>query len=73
MAIVAEMVRRARELWSAALPNGGQANPMTYVSPASGRQFVVIAAGGHPVLDMPAGDTLVAFALPRERRSRSSS
>jgi len=58
-------IRTGRELWSAALPSGGQANPMTYVSPASGRQFVIIAAGGHPVLDMPAGDTLVAFALPR--------
>jgi quinoprotein glucose dehydrogenase len=58
-------IRTGRELWSAALPNGGQANPMTYVSPTSGRQFVVIAAGGHPVLDMPAGDTLVAFALPQ--------
>lgn len=58
-------IRTGREAWSAALPNGGQANPMTYVSPVSGRQFVVIAAGGHPVLDMPAGDTLVAFALPQ--------
>jgi glucose dehydrogenase len=58
-------IRSGRELWSAALPSGGQANPMTYTSPASGRQFVIIAAGGHPVLDMPVGDTLVAFALPQ--------
>jgi membrane-bound PQQ-dependent dehydrogenase (glucose/quinate/shikimate family) len=57
-------IRTGREVWSAALPSGGQANPMTYVSPRSGRQFVVIAAGGHPVLDMPPGDTLVAFAVP---------
>jgi quinoprotein glucose dehydrogenase/quinate dehydrogenase (quinone) len=57
-------IRTGRELWSAPLPNSAQANPMTYVSPRSGRQFVVIAAGGHPRLQMPAGDTLVAFALP---------
>lgn len=58
-------IRTGRELWSAQLPTSAQANPMTYVSPRSGRQFVVIAAGGHPRLQMPAGDTLVAFALPR--------
>ncbi len=59
-------VRTGRERWSAALPNGAMANPMTYNSPRSGRQFVVVAAGGHPVLQMPAGDTLVAFALPED-------
>lgn len=58
-------IRAGRELWSAPLPTSAQANPMTYVSPRSGRQFVVIAAGGHPRLQMPAGDTLVAFALPQ--------
>src|SRR3546814_7873760 len=40
-------IRTGRELWRTTLPAGGQANPMTYVSPASGRQFVLIAAGGH--------------------------
>jgi quinoprotein glucose dehydrogenase/quinate dehydrogenase (quinone) len=58
-------IRTGRELWSAPLPNSAQANPMTYRSLRSGRQFVVISAGGHPRLQMPAGDTLVAFALPR--------
>lgn len=58
-------IRTGSELWSAPLPSSAHANPMTYVSPASGRQFVVIAASGHPRLQMPAGDTLVAFALPR--------
>jgi quinoprotein glucose dehydrogenase len=37
-----------RELWRGRLPAGGQATPAMYRSPASGRQFVVIAAGGHP-------------------------
>jgi glucose dehydrogenase len=38
---------------------------MTYRT-ASGRQYVVIAAGGHAKIDEePAGDALVAFALPK--------
>lgn len=57
-------IRTGREVWSARLPNSAQANPMTYISPSSGRQFVVVAAGGHPRLQMPAGDMLVAFVLP---------
>jgi quinoprotein glucose dehydrogenase len=52
-------------LWEHRLPAGGQANPMTYISPKSGRQFVVIAAGGHKMLRSPAGDSVVAFALPK--------
>jgi len=37
-------------------------SPMTYV--AGGRQFVVIAAGGHARLGTKFGDAIVAFALP---------
>ena len=51
-----------KELWQAPLPAGGQATPMTYV--AGGRQFVVIAAGGHYRLGAKLGDAIVAFALP---------
>ncbi|HTY17354.1 MAG TPA: pyrroloquinoline quinone-dependent dehydrogenase [Myxococcota bacterium] len=50
------------ELWRDALPAGGQANPMTYRGP-SGRQFVVIAAGGHGKLGTRRGDWVVAYAL----------
>lgn len=50
------------ELWAGDLPHGGQATPMSYA--IGGRQYVVIAAGGHPNLGIPVGDTLVAFALP---------
>jgi len=50
-------------LWSAELPAGGHATPMTYE--AGGRQFVVINAGGHALLGSPPGDYVVAFALPR--------
>jgi quinoprotein glucose dehydrogenase len=57
-----------KELWRARLPAGGQATPMTYASRASGRQFVVIAAGGHGGLATKGGDYVVAYALPREKR-----
>ncbi|MEM7411499.1 MAG: pyrroloquinoline quinone-dependent dehydrogenase [Myxococcota bacterium] len=50
-------------LWKATLPAGGQATPLTYRL-AGGRQFVVIAAGGHGTLGTTLGDSLVAFALP---------
>lgn len=53
--------RSGRELWSARLPAGGQATPMTYVW--KGRQYVVIAAGGHAKSNTRRGDVLVAFAL----------
>jgi glucose dehydrogenase len=36
---------------------------MTYRS-ASGKQFVVIAAGGHSIMDTKRDDHVVAFALP---------
>jgi quinoprotein glucose dehydrogenase len=52
-----------RELWRGRLPAGGQATPMTYVW--KGRQYVVIAAGGHSMLGTTRGDSVVAFALPQ--------
>jgi quinoprotein glucose dehydrogenase len=54
--------RSGAELWSGSLPSGGQATPMTYMW--KGRQYVVIAAGGHSKLDTTRGDQVVAFALP---------
>jgi quinoprotein glucose dehydrogenase len=50
------------ELWSAKLPTGAFAMPMTYE--IDGRQFVVIASGGHPFIYQFPGDYLTAFALP---------
>ncbi len=50
-----------KELWSAELPAGGKATPMTYSH--NGRQYVLIAAGGDGEF-FGAGDALVAFALP---------
>ena len=65
--IAAVLLRgRDRDKWSTALPAGGQSSPMTYVSPSSGRQFVLIAAAGHRILQSPTGDAIVAYALPRK-------
>jgi quinoprotein glucose dehydrogenase len=51
-----------QELLKLRLPAGGQATPMTYR--VGGRQYVVIAAGGHARAETTLGDSLVAFALP---------
>jgi quinoprotein glucose dehydrogenase len=55
-------VTTGKELWSASLPAAGNALPMTYV--VDGRQYVVIAAGGHDRLHTTMGDYVVAFTLP---------
>tara|TARA_B100001105_G_C22203940_1_gene362424 strand:- start:175 stop:696 length:522 start_codon:yes stop_codon:yes gene_type:complete len=52
-----------KELWADEMPTTGNAVPMTYVS--GGRQYVVIAAGGHFTSPSPPGDYLIAYALPR--------
>ena len=50
-------------LWSATLPAAAQATPMTYRT-ASGKQLVVIAAGGHSGMRTTMGDHVLAFSLP---------
>ena len=57
-------LRTGRELWKTRLPTAANALPMTYT--AGGRQFVVVAAGGHWSGGSPPGDYLMAFALPEE-------
>jgi quinoprotein glucose dehydrogenase len=52
------------ELWKGRLPEAGIATPMSYRLSATGRQYVVIAAGGHWGLPAADGAYLVAFALP---------
>lgn len=53
------------EVWKARLPVGSQAAPMSYLSPESGRQFVVIVAGG--ARENPEkGDYVIAYALPKD-------
>lgn len=52
------------ELWVGRLPASGHATPMTYLGPRSGKQFVVIAAGGGNKYNRVYSDALVAFHLP---------
>lgn len=63
--------RTGKLLWSASLPFASPAVPMTYLG-ADGRQYVVIAAGGHAKLLDSRGETLVAFALPQARTAPSA-
>jgi len=58
-------VTTGNQLWEDRLPAGGQATPMTYWSEASGRQFVVVVAGGHGTLGTKPGDSIIAYALPK--------
>ncbi len=51
------------EAWKARLPVGSQGGPMTFVSPKTGKQYVVITAGG--ARQSPdRGDYVIAYALP---------
>lgn len=53
-----------RVLWRGRLPVAASATPMTYVSPKTGKQYVVVSAGGamgNPLA--PKGDYVVAYAL----------
>lgn len=59
-------VRTGKELWKGRLPVGAEATPMTYVSPKTGRQFVLISAGGNSATTQK-GDYIVAYALPDQK------
>lgn len=52
-------------LWEFELPAGGQATPMSFISPKTHRQIVVQCAGGHHGLGSPQGDSVLAFSLPQ--------
>ena len=55
-------IESGKELWKYQLPAGGQATPMTYS--LNGKQYLVIAAGGHGKLGTKQGDYILAFTLP---------
>ncbi len=57
-------LQSGKVLWQYHLPAGGQATPMTYA--VGGRQYVVIAAGGHGDGFGKRGDYLMAFGLPKK-------
>ncbi|WP_288390073.1 glucose/quinate/shikimate family membrane-bound PQQ-dependent dehydrogenase [uncultured Acinetobacter sp.] len=53
-----------KELWKARLPVGSQGTPMSYMSPKTGKQYVVISAGG--ARQSPDhGDYVIAYALEK--------
>ncbi|UEM03209.1 glucose/quinate/shikimate family membrane-bound PQQ-dependent dehydrogenase [Skermanella rosea] len=58
-------VTTGEQLWESRLPAGGQATPMTYLG-EDGRQYLLVAAGGHGSLGTKAGDSVIAYALPRQ-------
>jgi len=58
--IRADDIKMGKELWKGRLPAGGNATPMTYWSKKSGRQCVVIAAGGHGGILSGYSDKLIA-------------
>lgn len=52
-----------KEIWKSRLPVGSQGGPMTYVSPKTGKQFIVITAGGARQ-STDRGDYVMAYSLP---------
>ncbi|ROL68113.1 pyrroloquinoline quinone-dependent dehydrogenase [Pseudomonas protegens] len=52
------------EIWKARLPVGSQSGPMTYVSPKTGRQYILLTAGGARQ-STDRGDYVIAYALPK--------
>lgn len=53
-----------KEIWVTKLPASAHSAPMTYVGKRSGKQFVVVAAGGGNKYNTTFSDSLVAFSLP---------
>ncbi len=53
-----------KELWVTKLPASAHATPMTFVGKKSGKQYIVIAAGGGNKYSDVFSDSLVAFTLP---------
>ncbi len=56
--------RTGKEIWRHRVPFAIGSTPMTYQLRKNGKQFVVVAAGGHA--GSTPGDALVAFALKDE-------
>ncbi len=52
------------ELWHNYLSTDAAATPMSYIG-KDGRQYVVVAVGGHSGLSAIPGDSVVAYALPK--------
>ena len=69
-------VYNGKEVWSEALPSSSGATPMSYISPISGKQYVIVTvpgSGGGLQLESAinsldeaevAGGYIIAYALP---------
>jgi quinoprotein glucose dehydrogenase len=62
--------KSGRVLWQAVLDASGHATPVAYRSARTGREFVVIAAGGGGRFSTTVSDAIVAFALPAPSNPR---
>lgn len=54
-------LQTGREVWQGKIPAPATATPMTYA--VDGKQYVVVAAGGHGAFKTRISDAIVAFAL----------
>lgn len=59
--------KTGEEIWKYRLPVGATASPLVYKSPQTGKQYVVISAGG-AAHAAELGDYLIAFALPDSQK-----
>ena len=57
-----------RVLWEYQLPAAGYATPSVYM--VDGKQYVAIAAGGSGKNGTKSGDSIIAFALPKQEQPR---
>lgn len=58
--------KTGKEVWKARLPVGSVAAPLIYVSPKTGKEYVVISAGGTSHSN-DVGDYVIAYALPDKK------
>ncbi|MDB9691768.1 membrane-bound PQQ-dependent dehydrogenase, glucose/quinate/shikimate family, partial [Acinetobacter baumannii] len=58
--------KTGKEVWKAKLPVAAVAAPLIYKSPKTGKQYVVISAGGASH-SKDVGDYIIAFALPDQK------
>jgi quinoprotein glucose dehydrogenase len=56
--------RTGEELWATRLEASAHATPITYRGPRSGKQYVVVAAGGGGAFSRERSDVVAAYALP---------
>lgn len=59
--------RSGDEVWKGRLPIGTQSTPVTYISPRTRKQYVIVSAGGAR-LSPDHGDYIIAYALPAQPR-----